>query len=60
VTIESHVLDFDENVYEDEVRVYFHARLRHEKRFGSIDELTGQIRRDIESTREFFLRRPVF
>jgi len=60
VTIESHVLDFDENVYEDEVRVYFHRLLRREKRFASIEELTGQIRRDIDETRGFFQRHPSF
>lgn len=56
VTIESHVLDFDDNVYEDEVRVYFHRLLRREKRFASTDELAGQIRRDIGTTRAFFRR----
>ncbi len=48
VTIESHILDFDSNVYEDEVRVYFHKLLRRERRFRSALELTNQIRGDIE------------
>jgi riboflavin kinase/FMN adenylyltransferase len=59
VTIESHILDFDSNVYEDEVRVYFHKLLRREKRFRSALELTNQIRRDIEQTRLWFLRHPI-
>ena len=59
VTIESHILDFDSNVYEDEVRVYFHQLLRRERRFRSALELTNQIRRDIEQTRLWFLRHPV-
>ncbi|MCM2313668.1 MAG: bifunctional riboflavin kinase/FAD synthetase [Thermoanaerobaculia bacterium] len=58
VTIESHILDFDSNVYEDEVRVYFHQLLRRERRFQSALELTNQIRRDIEQTRLWFLRHP--
>lgn len=59
VTIESHILDFDSNVYEDEVRIYFHKLLRRERRFPSALELTTQIRRDIEQTRLWFLRHPV-
>lgn len=54
VTVESHVLDFDANVYEDDVRVEFHRLLRRERRFGSPSELTAQIRRDIERTRLYF------
>ena len=57
-TIESHILDFDSNVYGDTVRLYFHRLLRREKRFQSALELTNQIRVDIESTRAFFRGRP--
>lgn len=53
-TIESHILDFDSNVYEDGVRVYFHALLRREQRFRSALELTNQIRADIERSRQYF------
>src|SRR6185369_6845830 len=49
--IESHILDFDSNVYGDTVRVYFHRLLRREQQFRSAVELTHQIRQDIESTR---------
>jgi riboflavin kinase/FMN adenylyltransferase len=59
VTIESHVLDFDSNVYEDEIRVFFHRLIRREKRFQSAVELTNQIRSDIEATRLYFLRHPL-
>ena len=55
-TIESHILDFDANVYDDSVRVYFHELLRREHRFRSAVELTAQIRSDIEHSRLFFLR----
>lgn len=59
VTIESHVLDFDSNVYEDDARVYFHRLIRRERRFQSAIELTNQIRSDIEATRLYFLRHPL-
>jgi riboflavin kinase / FMN adenylyltransferase len=56
-TIESHVLDFDSNVYGDTVRVHFHRLLRREKQFRSAIELTRQIKDDIERARRWFLRR---
>ena len=43
-TIESHILDFDSNVYGDTVRLYFHELLRREQQFRSALELTNQIR----------------
>jgi riboflavin kinase/FMN adenylyltransferase len=57
-TIESHILDFDSNVYGDTVRLYFHQLLRREQQFRSALELTNQIRNDIERSRRFFLRHP--
>lgn len=59
VTIESHVLDFDSNVYEDEAKVLFHKLIRRERRFQSAIELTNQIRSDIEAARLHFLRHPI-
>jgi riboflavin kinase / FMN adenylyltransferase len=54
-TIESHILDFDSNVYGDTVRLYFHKLLRREQQFRSALELTNQIRLDIERSRRYFL-----
>jgi riboflavin kinase/FMN adenylyltransferase len=57
-TIESHILDFDSNVYGDTVRLYFHKLLRREQQFRSALELTNQIRNDIQRSRLYFLRHP--
>ena len=59
ITIESHVLDFDSNVYDDEARVFFHRLIRREKRFESPAALTDQIARDVATTRRYFLRHPL-
>jgi riboflavin kinase / FMN adenylyltransferase len=56
-TIESHILDFDSNVYGDTVRLYFRVLLRREHQFRSALELTNQIRSDIERSRRYFLGR---
>ncbi len=55
-TIESHILDFDSNVYGDTVRLYFHKLLRREQQFRSALELTNQIRQDISRARLYFLK----
>jgi riboflavin kinase / FMN adenylyltransferase len=49
--LEAHLLDFDGDLYGQEARVAFVARLRDEERFDSADALVGQMRRDVEATR---------
>ncbi|MBU0973160.1 MAG: bifunctional riboflavin kinase/FAD synthetase [Proteobacteria bacterium] len=51
-TIEVHILDFDHNLYDSRIRINMVARLRDEKKFSSIGELSGQIRKDIEIAKE--------
>lgn len=56
--VESHILDFNDNVYNQPVEVQFYRRLREERMFPSVIDLSAQIGRDVESAREFFARRP--
>ncbi len=57
-TIESYVLDFSSDVYGEPVLLSFLHRLRDERVFPSMLELTAQIRRDVEKARLYFLTRP--
>ena len=52
--VESHILDFRSDVYGRQVRLRFHKRLRDERIFPSIMDLSAQIGRDVETTRDFF------
>ena len=52
VLIEAHVLDFDGDLYGAELRLEFVARLRGERRFGSVDALVEQMRRDVQEARK--------
>jgi len=52
LSLEVHLLDFDREIYGDEIQVYFIKRIRDEIRFSSISELIGQIRKDIEWAKE--------
>jgi riboflavin kinase / FMN adenylyltransferase len=49
--VEAHLLDFEGDLYGRVVDVGFMKRIREERRFSGIDELTGQIRRDVEEAR---------
>src|ERR1017187_2310181 len=53
-TIESSLLDFSSDVYGERVRVSFFDRVRDERKFPSLPDLTAQIERDVEATRLFF------
>jgi riboflavin kinase / FMN adenylyltransferase len=57
VSVEAHVLDFAGDLYGAALRLGFVERLRDEQRFGSVDELVAQIRRDIDATRALLLTR---
>ena len=55
--VESHVLDFKADVYGQRVDLSFYKRLREERIFPTVMDLSSQIGRDVEATREFFARR---
>jgi riboflavin kinase / FMN adenylyltransferase len=54
VAIESHILDFDRDIYGRRAAVEFLVRLRDEKQFVGREELVKQIRKDIAKARRFF------
>ncbi len=50
--IEVHLLDFDGQLYGEDLRVYFVKRLRDERRFADSNELVQAISRDIVNARQ--------
>jgi riboflavin kinase/FMN adenylyltransferase len=50
-TIEVYLLDTDEDLYGETMRVRFIDRLRSEQRFESVDALVDQIEKDVEEAR---------
>jgi riboflavin kinase/FMN adenylyltransferase len=48
VSLEVHILNFDQEIYDEELQVYFTERIRDEIRFPSTEGLIKQIRKDIE------------
>jgi riboflavin kinase / FMN adenylyltransferase len=49
--VEAHLLDFEGDLYGRVVDVRFVERIREERRFSGVDELIGQIRRDVKEAR---------
>ena len=58
-TVESHLLDFTADVYQERVRLYLLQKVREEQRFESTLELIAQIRRDVDRARLYFDDHPV-
>lgn len=44
--IEVHIFDFDADIYEDEICLYFLQKIRDEKKFANKDDLRVQLKRD--------------
>ena len=54
--VETHVFDFDRDLYGQTVRISFVQRLRDERAFASVDELRAQIEADCQRARVLFHR----
>ena len=52
LTVETHILDFAQEIYGQEMGIEFVARLRAEQRFGSLDELKKNLAADESRCRE--------
>ena len=50
--VEAHLLDFDEDIYGESLRLSFLQRLRGEQRFADIAALVSQIQTDVQQARQ--------
>lgn len=51
VQIETHILDFDEDIYNEEIVFHIKSFIRPEQKFGSLDLLKQQLETDISSAK---------
>lgn len=56
ITIEAHLLDFDEDIRGKEIEILFHGRVRPERKFPNKEALIEQIARDVQTVRDYFGR----
>ncbi len=54
LSVETHILDLSADILGKKIKINFLSRLRDEKAFASVKELSKQISRDIKQAREFF------
>ena len=53
LTVETHLMDFQGDIYGQRIEVFFLQKIRDEKKFNGIDELVEQIKKDMKTTREY-------
>lgn len=53
--VECHLLGLNDDIYDETIYTAFYFRLRDEKKFPSLEELSKQLKLDEEETRERFL-----
>lgn len=53
-SIEAHLFDFSDNIYELATRLEFNHYLRPEQKFNNVEELKNKIKQDVENARSFF------
>ncbi|HXL79688.1 MAG TPA: bifunctional riboflavin kinase/FAD synthetase [Pyrinomonadaceae bacterium] len=58
-SVETFVMDWAGDLYGDVLRVRFLHRLRDERKFSSVNELTAQIKKDVRTAQSYFARQPV-
>ncbi|MCX7862129.1 MAG: bifunctional riboflavin kinase/FAD synthetase [Bacteroidales bacterium] len=54
LSIEVHVLDFDGDLYDKEIKVFVLHRIRDDEKFSSLEELKQWIAQDVEITKQLF------
>jgi riboflavin kinase/FMN adenylyltransferase len=52
-TVETHLFDFERDLYGARIRLHFHHRIRGTVKFSSAEALQEQLRRDREEARGF-------
>ena len=52
--IESHIFNFDQDVYEKEIKIDFLERIRDEKKFETVDKLIENITKDVNFGKNYF------
>ena len=54
--LEAHLLDFEGNIYDRDIKVSFLKKIRNEQKFSSLPDLKSQLVKDEAFAREFFIQ----
>ncbi len=53
-SIEIHIFEFHQDIYDENIDVYFYCRVRNEIKFNSVDQLVEQLESDQVNIQQFF------
>jgi len=56
--VETHILDFDQEIYGKRITLYFLGRLRVERTFPSVEHLVSQMRADMQKAQQEYFGFP--
>jgi riboflavin kinase/FMN adenylyltransferase len=54
IHVETHLLNFNRDIYGEEIQVFFYKKIRDEKKFQTVNELIAQIKVDVDSAETLF------
>lgn len=54
LSIEAHLFDFDDDIYDSAIQIFFLKKIRNEMRFPNLEQLTFQLQQDKERVRKYF------
>jgi len=52
-TVETHLIDFNQDIYGKKIEVFFLKKIRDEKKFDSVESLIQQIAKDMQEAKEY-------
>ena len=53
ITLETHILDFDQDIYDKIITVKFQKHIRDDQKFSSMEQLARQIQQDVRTAKEY-------
>ncbi|MCK9618790.1 MAG: bifunctional riboflavin kinase/FAD synthetase [Lentimicrobiaceae bacterium] len=54
-TVEAHIFDFNEEIYENDICISLYHKMRDEKKFGGLEQLKEQLRNDKINISKYFI-----
>lgn len=54
LTLEAHILNFNQNIYDKDIKISFIKKLRDERKFSSLEDLKIQLKKDEIQALEYF------
>ena len=54
INIESYIINFDQDLYGEKIRINFFKKIRDEMKFATPEELSSQIKKDLEAAKAYF------